>query len=242
MPHNIIIIGAHSSIGQHITDLLVQHNTKLVLQTRNKTNLKAYVNMKNVAIIESEFSTPEDITTIWDASLNHLKNIDIIINTAAYTDALKNNTYWDQWELAMKVNVIAPAFLAHHASNYFNQHQRYGKLISITSRAAHQGDHLNMMHYAASKAAASNISKTLAKNFTESSLLTYNIAPSYVDTPRIHQTQPHVDDSTWQEQHLPLRQLVSPTEIAQLVWFLIQHPNMHLSGSTFDVNGATYLR
>jgi NAD(P)-dependent dehydrogenase (short-subunit alcohol dehydrogenase family) len=41
---------------------------------------------------------------------------------------------------------------------------------------------------------------------------------------------------------LAMGEWVPPEEIAELVAFLASGKNRHLSGSTFDVNGATYIR
>jgi NAD(P)-dependent dehydrogenase (short-subunit alcohol dehydrogenase family) len=41
---------------------------------------------------------------------------------------------------------------------------------------------------------------------------------------------------------LAMRSWVPPAEIADLVVFLATGTRRHLSGATFDVNGATYIR
>ena len=42
--------------------------------------------------------------------------------------------------------------------------------------------------------------------------------------------------------HLAMGEWIPPEEIANLVTFLATGTNRHLSGATFDISGATYIR
>ena len=73
-------------------------------------------------------------------------------------------------------------------------------------------------------------------------MLAYLIAPGVVGT------QMSVDAAAGQggiekvAASLAMREWVPPAEIGELVVFLATGRQRHLSGATFDVNGATYIR
>lgn len=247
MSHNILITGASSDIGRAITELLLDSDCSLVLQTRDASGLAEVQSQYpgRVCVIASELSSAEQLDKLWCRTIDAFGHIDGIVHNASFATALPASlgvSWWEAWEASMTVNVIAPAYLNHLASDHFVQRNTCGKVITLTSRASHQGDRPEKMHYAAAKAALANVTKTLARHFQHYAIYAYNIAPSFVQTARIEETVLPYQADDWINTDLPLKALVPPEEIASLVRFLLTQEAHHLTGATLDVNGATYVR
>ncbi|MCH2038409.1 MAG: SDR family oxidoreductase [Rickettsiales bacterium] len=248
MKQSLLITGANSDIGQSSMKVLLESGMHVIAQVRSSktlTHLKDQYGSQ-LDVVESNLSNYQDITSLWNYATNSsMYPLNAIIYAAAIATPMGDvspEEMWQVWQNTMDVNVIAPALLMKLAADHFHQHHINGTVIMITSRAIHQGDDTNKMHYAASKAALANMIKTAAKNYDDYPMHVYNIAPGFVETKRIIETiMPHKPEN-WIKNHFPLGSLVNPQEIADLILFLLTKPMGYMSGATFDINGATYLR
>jgi 3-oxoacyl-[acyl-carrier protein] reductase len=73
-------------------------------------------------------------------------------------------------------------------------------------------------------------------------VLAYCIAPGPVATDMTRRAQEVQGGEDVVLAGLAMKELIPPTEIAELIAFLCQGRARHLSGATLDVNGATYIR
>lgn len=247
MPKNIFITGGSCDTASQLIDyLLTESKFNLIVQTRNAASItQAHSHTKRLSIIEGELKDHPACDHVWREVLKRYDTIDALVSIAAVSTPLSsilNQEWWDAWHQSMAVNTIAPAYLSMLLGQQHQKKGTVGKAIMLTSRAAHRGDDYEKMHYAASKAALANISKTLAQNSKKNALLTYNIAPGFVQTKRIEQTILPNKPKGWIEENFPLGELVNPHEIVELIGFLLSHDMHHMTGATFDINGATYIR
>lgn len=247
MTDRILITGANCDIAKAIIEKMLKQSAKLILQTRDSGNLHDMKvdNGARVEIIESDIASKANVDFIFNEALKAFDGIDAIVHCAAFSSPLgkvKDDNWWCLWEKSMNVNVIAPTSLALLASEYFKEQGIKGKVVMLTSRAVHQGDSPDKMHYAATKAALANVTKTIAKNFSELNIYAYNVAPSFVMTKRIKETVLSDKSPEWIDENFPLGELVPPEQVAEVVEMLLTKNIEHLTGSTIDINGGTYLR
>jgi len=247
MTDRVLITGANCDIASAVIDKLLQQSAKLILQTRDVKHFDSMLklNSGSIKVIESDIGSKENVETIFNDALSAFGGIDAIVHCAAFSSSLGKVTdvnWWQLWEKSMHVNVVAPTSLTMMASEYFKEHNIKGKVVMITSRAVHQGDSPEKMHYAATKAALANVTKTIAKNFKEFNIHAYNVAPSFVMTKRIKETVLTDKSPEWIKENFPLEELVPPEQVAEVIEMLLTKNLSHLTGSTIDINGGTYLR
>ena len=72
-------------------------------------------------------------------------------------------------------------------------------------------------------------------------MLAFAIAPGFTETEMVSE---NVDPETLRGivADIPLGEIAKPEEIGALVAFLASDYARHLTGATFDVNGASYVR
>jgi NAD(P)-dependent dehydrogenase (short-subunit alcohol dehydrogenase family) len=139
--------------------------------------------------------------------------------------------------LAGRIDVLVKADLCRAAILHFRDHGG-GKIINVASRAAFRGEAPDEMPYGASKGALVTLTKTIARGFAADGVLAFSIA---TDTEMVTGTMDATAIAA-ATSDIPLGRMADPEEIGALAAFLCDDRVRHLTGATFDVNGASYVR
>ena len=85
------------------------------------------------------------------------------------------------------------------------------------------------------------MTKTIARGFAKDNVLAFAIAPGFTETDMAHDS---LDDAGLKRvlAEIPLGSMASPQECGALAAFLCSGHVRHLTGATFDINGASYVR
>ena len=115
-----------------------------------------------------------------------------------------------------------------------------GTIINIASRAAFRGDDPQHIHYAASKGGVISLTRTIARGFAKDNILAYAVAPGFVRTERVESYLEEVGEE-FAKGDIPLGKLATPEDVANVVAFLASGLAPHTTGTTIDINGASYV-
>jgi NAD(P)-dependent dehydrogenase (short-subunit alcohol dehydrogenase family) len=144
------------------------------------------------------------------------------------------------WQKEFQVNVFAAADLCKEAIRHFKA-EGGGRIVNMASRAGQRGYAADAMPYGATKAALTNLTKSIARSFGPDGVVATTIAPGWVRTDMAedfvarHGKQAAVAD-------IPTGEMAEPSEIAELVAFVLRPSQASLNGATLDVNGGSYIR
>ncbi len=164
------------------------------------------------------------------------------------TAATIEDDWESNWAKTMAVNVQAPADICREAVVHFRQRAKKeqwskpdqgGSVINIASRAAHRGDGPDHAAYAASKGAVLAMTKSWARGLSGENIYFYAIAPGWVETRMAPQD---IEARKKAVDEIPLGRVAQPEEVAELIGFLLGGKASSSVGSTFDINGASYVR
>lgn len=197
-------------------------------------------------LIHADLGTADGYATLWDQSVAWQKRVDVLVANAAVMPEASLTDSEEQWrdafDLALTINVRSTALLVRRAVNHYLEIGG-GSIVGMTSWAAQQGSgNPKLSGYAASKAPIAALLKTIARAYGKESIYAYLIAPGIVRTAMSENSARSMGGEDVITAKLAMGEWVPPEEIAELVAFLASGRNRHLSGSTFDVNGATYIR
>ena len=110
-----------------------------------------------------------------------------------------------------------------------------------TSGFSFRGDDAEYQHYAASKAGVVALTRTIARHHGREGVTAFAVAPGFVRT--------SLNDTAFRElgeeaicRDIPLGEMAEPEDIANLVAFLASGLARHATGTTVDINGASYVR
>ena len=116
-----------------------------------------------------------------------------------------------------------------------------GRIVALSSAAAHTGGMRGGADYAASKAAVLAMVKTVSREAADYGVTVNAIAPGPVDTPLFREMWPPGSEAPLLET-MPFGRLIEPEEIADLVAYLASPAAASISGATVDINGGYQVR
>jgi NAD(P)-dependent dehydrogenase (short-subunit alcohol dehydrogenase family) len=233
---NILITGASRGIGAATYELLKSHGHSVVgHSTKGSADL--------IAGDLSDAKAPRDI---WDTALDELDGqIDVLVNNAGIYEAVPDNATDDEWHAAwhrtLTINLQAAADLSKLAVSHFLDLGISGRIINVASRAAWRGDSAQHWHYAASKAALIGMTKTIARAYAAEGILCFAVAPGFTVS---EMTEDYLQGRGGAAivADIPLGRVASTTEVAEVIRWLATEAPASATGTTIDVNGASYVR
>jgi len=115
---------------------------------------------------------------------------------------------------------------------------RNGRIISISSVVGSSGNP-GQANYAASKAGMAGFTKSLAQEIGSRNITVNCVAPGFIDT---DMTQALGEEQRAKlVEHVPLKRLGQPADIAAAVAFLASPGAAYITGVTLHVNGGMYM-
>ena len=232
---NILITGASRGIGAATYELLKSKGHSVVgHSTRGSDDLVGGDLM--------EAAAPR---AIWDAALQRLDGrIDTLVNNAGVYEAVSadasDDEWRDGWQRTYQINVQAPADLARLAVAHFRENGG-GRIVNVASRAGWRGDSPQHWHYAASKAALIGMTKTIARAYAADQIYAFAVAPGFTVS---EMTEEYLQGRGGAQivADIPLGRVASTVEVAEVIRWLATEAPPSSTGSTIDVNGASYVR
>ena len=192
----------------------------------------------------ADLRDPDACERLWEEVVERFGGVDVLVNNAgvAVSSPLEADTaaWTEGWDTTMAVNVRAVGLLSRAAVRHF-QGRGGGRIVTIASRAAFRGDQPDYLAYAASKAAVVALSKSVARAFGKEGVTAFVVAPGFT---RTEMAQDFIDQYG---EEIALRdnalgRLTEPEDVAPTVLFLASGLADHATGTTVDVNAASYVR
>ncbi|MDQ6781719.1 MAG: SDR family oxidoreductase [Candidatus Eremiobacteraeota bacterium] len=197
-----------------------------------------------VAYIRCDTAVAEALPDIIAACVRAFGRLDILVNNAAgfAENPFAGDDYaaWQAgWRKTFDSNLFGAANLAWLAMRQMRKQGDGGRIINVTSRAAHRGE-LTFADYGASKAALGNFTKSIARACAHEGITALAVAPGWIDTDMA------ADDLRARraaiEAEIPLGYVAQPEEVASIIAFAASPLATYANGATIDVNGASYVR
>lgn len=204
--------------------------------------------------VKTDVTSPEDTKKFFEKAIEEFGEIDILVNGAGTVSrfigmplTLTDNKDFD---LTYKVNLMGIYNTVKASYDYFVD-RKQGKIINLTSVVGHSTNP-GIPHYAASKAAAINLTLTLAKELGPSNIKVNTVCPGYVytpmyenATPQIKKVHPSLKDMTGKEivehfakSNCALQRSQTVEDVAQAVLYLASSAGENITGIVLDVAGG----
>jgi NAD(P)-dependent dehydrogenase (short-subunit alcohol dehydrogenase family) len=246
----VLVTGASKGIGAQTVRVLGAAGAHVIAHYHRDVDgaraAVADVPGERVLLAQADLAEPGAARQLWRHAVEWRERVDVLVNNAAVLtesplDASDDG--WDAaWALTYATNVAGPMALVREAVRHFRSRGN-GVLITMSSWVAQRGSaNPDLLAYAASKAALKAATQTLARTYAAEGLLCYVIAPGMVRTRMSEIANARYGGEAGTSAGLAMGSWVPPDEVADLVAFLATGTRRHLSGATFDINGATYIR
>ena len=162
----------------------------------------------------------------------------VLINNAGITqDNILMRMKEDEWQQVIDTNLTALYRLSKACLRGMTK-ARWGRIINVTSVVGSMGN-AGQSNYAATKAGAEGMARSLARELGSRSITVNCIAPGFIDT---DMTRALADEQREVLQNqIPLGRLGSPDDVAAAVAFLASDAAQYITGETLHVNGGLYM-
>lgn len=244
----MLVTGASRGIGEAIALAMAQSGATVAAHANHNFSKVQDLVVKcrnNSKAFQSDLSRTEEVQRLFDEVITAFGRIDVLVNNAGVaieSDMQGGDHQWlSDWEKTLHVNLTAVGLLCKKSIGHFIEHGIPGIIINISSRAAFRGDTADYVAYAASKGGVTALTKSLARAYGKNNITAFGIAPGFT---RTDMAQDFID--AYGEQYviddIALNELTEPEDIAKSAVFLASGMARHATGTTIDINAASYVR
>jgi NAD(P)-dependent dehydrogenase (short-subunit alcohol dehydrogenase family) len=242
----LLVTGAGRGIGAAIARLAVGLGGRVVAHDVARAPVAALAGElgERCLAVAGDLAEGANAGAVWTEAARLAGRIDVLVNNAGvYEPADVGDPFaaWQaSWRRTLAINLEAPAHLCREAIRHFRAHGG-GIIVNLASRAAFRGDDPGYMHYAASKAGIVAMTRTIARGFGRENITAFAVAPGFVrtDLNRAFFAEHGVEAAA---RDIPIGAVAEPEDVARVVAFLASGLARHATGTTIDVNGASYVR
>ncbi len=235
-----LITGGARGIGRAIAEEFLKEGAKVVildvLQEELSRTVSELSRLGDVMGLRVDITNKEEVVRAVGKVVEKHGRIDILVNNAGiFSSTPFEDLTEEQWDKVMSVNLKAAVFLTKEVVKYM-KNQGHGKIINMSSLAAHVGGIFAGVDYAVSKAGLICFTKSLAKRLAKYGILVNAIAPGVIDTPMTAPWPDEVKKSFIQK--IPLSRLGRPDEVAKVAVFLASDDSNYITGQVINVDGG----
>jgi NAD(P)-dependent dehydrogenase (short-subunit alcohol dehydrogenase family) len=236
----VIVTGAASGLGRATAFAFAAEGARLVLADVDASGLDA-TNAKLQEMGGKAIAVPTDLADAGACSALALKaveafgKLDVVCNVAgAFRFDHATAITPEIWDRIHGVNVRGPFFVIQSALPYLIESA--GSVVNVASASAFLG-HAYLTHYASSKAALVNLTKSLAMEYIHSPVRINAIAPGGINTAMTMGTSiPEDIDFSLVGRYSPLRGSSEPEDLTDLILMLAGPRGKSIHGACLNAD------
>jgi len=236
-----LVTGASRGIGSAIAASLAQRGLMVVGTAtseqgaeRISSHLSEWGGVGKVLNV----TDPDSIAACLEAIRTDLSDPLVLVNNAGITqDNLLMRMKEEEWHSVVDTNLNALYRLSKACLRGMTK-AKWGRVINITSVVGAMGN-AGQSNYAATKAGAEGMARSLARELGSRSITVNCVAPGFIDTDMTRALADAQRDAL--QSQIPLGRLGAPADVAATVAFLASDAAQYITGETIHVNGGLYM-
>ena len=238
-----VVTGGSRGIGLEIARELLHQKAKVVICGRKQEGLDAAQETlqggDSLLAVQAHVAREEDVNRLFDAALEKFGRIDVLVNNMGMNLPAGNlvDTETGMWQKIIDSNLTSTFMCARRAGRIM-QEQKSGRIVSVTSVAAHKAAP-GMNVYGIAKSAIEMMTKNLAFELAGDNIQVNAVAPAMVrtDFSRPFWSNPEIHDMV--VKNIPMGRIAEPEEVARVVLFLASDAASFMTGQTLLVDGGS---
>jgi 3-oxoacyl-[acyl-carrier protein] reductase len=231
---NILITGGASGLGEKITEKFAANSLNKVYFTYSRSYENALlINNKypNTVAIKCDFSCDEEVQKLVENIAQF--DLDVLVNNA-YTGNPVTTHYhkipYQDFSDGFRVNILSVIAINQASINLFRK-KRSGKIITILTSYLANTPPTGVSVYVALKAYLKGLTKIWATENVKFNITSNTVSPSFMLTGLTKEVDERLVEQTINNH--PFKRIVSPSEVADTVFFL--------ADTTSQINGVDIL-
>ncbi len=177
-------------------------------------------------------------TTLCDTAVKEFGSLDILVNSAGFTRAVKSNEITDAlWKNGIEVNLSAAFYTARAAQDHMAR-VGYGRIIFIGSSGSITGGG-GSAFYSAAKAGINGLVRSLSKELAPRGITVNAVLPALIETDLLRNRHSEPEQRKALVDRIPVGRLGQPDDVANMVLFLASEKAGFVSGQQIIVDGGS---
>lgn len=240
-----VVTGAAGGIGSAIVEKFLTMGLRVCITDQEegaleklKKDLLVRFKEENLIVQVMNVENREEILAVEHKLQSLWKNVDILVNNAGiFASSPFLEMEEESFLKILNINLLG-TFRTCQVFGKNMVKQRRGKIINIGSIAGVKGM-LNGGHYAASKAAVTALSMSMAVEFAPHQVQVNVVHPGFIDTPMLEsQAEALKVVAVWR---IPAKRLGLPWEVAEAVWSIASSESTYMLGTQITIDGGLSL-
>jgi 3-oxoacyl-[acyl-carrier protein] reductase len=239
-----IVTGAARGIGAATAHLLAQAGAYVALvdidasETESATATIRAEGHEAMAYVCDVAKVPA-LETLVKEVVAHYGKVDILVNNAGICPRIPVEEMTEaMFDRMININ-LKPVFFLTRAAAEIMKHQRWGRVVNVSSTSGRVGGIHNATVYSATKGGILAMTKSLARHYAPYNILINAVAPGAVNTRMFANVAPEALAEYIET--VPLGRMAEPGEIAAAIVHLCAEETTWVTGATLDVNGGVVM-
>jgi 3-oxoacyl-[acyl-carrier protein] reductase len=239
----VLVTGASRGIGRAIAEALAGAGFAVI----GTATSSAGAEQITARFVEKNFVGQGMVLNVNDAASISLilKEVEenfgaptVLVNNAGITkDNILLRMKEDEWSDVVNTNLNSVFRLSKACVRAMTK-AKWGRIVNISSVVGSMGNS-GQSNYSATKAGVEGFSRALAKELGSRNITVNTVAPGFIDTDMTKNLPEASKDAMLSQ--IPLARLGEPSEIADVVSFLVSDSAGYITGETIHVNGGMYM-
>ena len=243
-----VITGSVQGIGLEIARTLSQAGAGVVInihQDGDRLNAAAdeiRAEGGKVEAVIADVTKKEEAEKLVAAAGKLGDGVDILVNNAGGLIKRVPVAEFDEGHFQTVVDVnLKSAFVVSSVVMPDMKRKKSGKVINLSSQAAHDGGGGGAAAYAAAKGGIWTFTKSLAKELAPFGITVNCVSPGFIGQTAFHNTFTPKEVHEKVPTMVPLGRAGEPADIAKVVLFMASSLSDYITGQTIEVNGGLYM-
>jgi 3-oxoacyl-[acyl-carrier protein] reductase len=241
-----IVTGGSRGIGRAIVEFLAQRGYHVLFSYRSNAEQAAAVSDATadagaqVRAVKADVLDPQSASGLVQSAIQTWGQIDVLVNNAGthLPGVTIADTPADEWDRIMRTNLYGPFYLVQAVLPHMRA-RNSGHIVNISSNVT-QRFPAAYGAYTISKSALDTFTRILAKEEGANGIRVNAVAPGPIRTDMLSESLGGLDSERARAftATVPLRRAGEPSEIAEVVAFLVSDAASYMTGQVVYVNGG----